>query len=319
MQESDEIVDMKPKLSDFREEAVLGLLSVPKNISPKFFYDDEGSRIFDEITQLPEYYLTRAELEILETRRNDIGRAIGEDATVVELGSGNGKKGLMLLKGFIRPRELIFVDISIEALRNAVKLVHTYFPYIAVKGICADYTSTDVMGQMNIPGRKGIVFLGSTIGNMEPEEAKGFISGCRKLLSEGETLTIGVDLKKDKETLERAYNDSKGVTARFNLNLISRINRELGAGIPGDAFVHRAFYNESRGRIEMHLQSTKKQTFYIAGNKINFEKGETIHTENSYKYSIDEFSGMLRDSGFNQIEFWQDSEQRYALFTAAVR
>ena len=309
---------MKPKLSDFSEEVVNGLLSIPKKISPKFFYDNEGSQIFDEITKLPEYYLTRAELEILETRRTDIGRVIGADATVVELGSGSGQKGLLLLKGLIRPKELAFVDISIEALRNAVKLVHTYFPHIAVKGICADYTSTDVMGQMDIPGRKGIVFLGSTIGNMEPEEARGFISGCRRLLSDGETLTIGVDLKKDKETLERAYNDSKGVTARFNLNLISRINRELGAGIPGDAFIHKAFYNEGRGRIEMHLQSTRTQTFLIAGNEINFEKGETIHTENSYKYSIDEFSGMLKDGGFNRITLWQDSGQRYALFTATI-
>lgn len=309
---------MKPKLSDFREEVMKGLLSTPKKISPKFFYDNVGSQIFDEITQLPEYYPTRAELEILETRRNDIGKVIGEHATVVELGSGSGRKGLKLLGGLIKPAELVFVDISTEALMSAINLVHSKFPHVPVKAVCADYTRTDVLGQMNIPGRKGIVFLGSTIGNMEPDEARDFISGCRRLLFRGETLTIGVDLKKDRNILERAYNDSKGVTARFNLNLISRINRELGAGIPGDAFIHRAFYNEDVGRIEMHLESTRKQAFVIAGKEVKFEKGETIHTENSYKYSIDEFSAMLKMAGFNQITFWQDCGKRYALFAATV-
>lgn len=318
MQGSGEIIDMKPELSDFREEVINGLLSTPKKISPKFFYDKEGSQIFDEITQLPEYYPTRAELEILKARRNDIGKVIGEHATVVELGSGSGQKGLMLLEGLIRPTELMFVDISIEALRSAIDLVHSQFPQVPVKAVCADYTRTEVMGQMDIPGRKGIVFLGSTIGNMEPDEARAFISGCRKLLDSSETLTIGVDLKKDRKTLEMAYDDSKGVTARFNLNLISRINRELGAGIPGDAFIHRAFYNEDMGRIEMHLESTRRQTFVIAGNEVKFKKGETIHTENSYKYSIDEFSGMLKAEGFNDITFWLDSGQRYALFTATT-
>ncbi len=309
---------MKPKLSDFREEVMKGLLSTPKRISPKFFYDEVGSQIFEEITQLSEYYPTRAELEILETCRDDIGKVIGERATVVELGSGSGRKGLILLGGLIKPAEFVFVDISAEALKSAINLVQSQFPHIQVKAICADYTRTDVLEQMNIFGRKGIVFLGSTIGNMEPDEARDFISGCRRLLSIGETLTIGVDLKKDRNVLERAYNDSKGVTARFNLNLISRINRELGAGIPEGAFIHRAFYNENEGRIEMHLESTRKQTFVIGGKEVKFEKGESIHTENSYKYSIDEFSAMLKEAGFNQIKFWQDSGKRYALFSSTV-
>ena len=309
---------MKPELSDFKEELLKSLTKSPKEISPKFFYDKEGSELFDEITRLPEYYPTMAELEILKTRQNDIGRSIGRNATVVELGSGSGQKGVILLKGLTEPEGIIFVDISMEALKSAVNLIREEFPQILVRAICADYTDTDVMRQIDIPGRKGMVFLGSTIGNMEPYEARGFLLGCRKLLSHGETLTIGVDLKKDRETLERAYNDSRGVTAKFNLNLISRINREFSVGIPSDAFIHRAFYNEKMGRIEMHLESTRNQVFEIAGRKFSFEKGETIHTENSYKYSIEEFTGMLRESGFTRIVFLQDSKQRYALFTASI-
>ena len=309
---------MKPELSDFKEELLKSLTKSPKEISPKFFYDKEGSKLFDEITHLPEYYPTMAELEILKSRQNDIGSAIGRNATVVELGSGSGQKGLILLKGLTQPEGVIFVDISMEALKSAVNLVRDEFPHFHVRAICADYTDTDVMRQIDIPGRKGIVFLGSTIGNMEPYQAKAFVLGCRKLLSHGETLTIGVDLKKDRDTLERAYNDSRGVTAKFNLNLISRINREFSAGIPGGAFVHRAFYNEKMGRIEMHLVSTGNQVFEIAGRKFRFEKGEAIHTENSYKYSIEEFTGILRESGFARIVYWQDSKQRYALFTAST-
>lgn len=313
-----DIINLRPQLSDFKEELIKSLTKSPKEISPKFFYDKEGSELFDEITHLPEYYPTMAELEILKTSQNDIGRAIGINATVVELGSGSGQKGLLLLKGLTEPEGIVFVDISMEALKSAVNLIREEFPHIHVRAICADYTNTDVMRQIDIPGRKGIVFLGSTIGNMEPHEAKGFLIGCRKLLSDGETLTIGVDLKKDRKTLERAYNDSRGVTARFNINLISRINRELGAGIPLDSFIHKAFYNEDMGRIEMHLECARDQVFTIAGKEIRFKRGETIHTENSYKYSIEEFTGIFKGSGFSQVQFWQDSKQRYALFTASA-
>jgi dimethylhistidine N-methyltransferase len=318
LDENNRIIDMKPELSDFRTEVINGLLSTPKKISSKFFYDKEGSEIFDEITKLPEYYLTRSEMEILEKRGMDIGRVIGENATVIELGSGSGKKALLLLRALKKTRELVFVDISVEALKGAMILIRHEYPQMPVMSICADYTKTDIMEKIDISGRKAIVFLGSTIGNMEPGDARTFISGCMRLLSSGETLTIGVDLKKNKSELEKAYNDNKGVTARFNLNLISRINRELGTDIPNGAFIHKAIYNDDLGRIEMHLESTRRQSFDIAGHEVIFEKGETIHTENSYKFSIEEFTSMLKTAGFREIKILQDEEQKYGLFTATA-
>lgn len=310
------ITDLKPKLSDFRTEVLQGLMKDPKETHPKFLYDERGSHLFDRITGLEEYYPTRSEIEILEKQGPGIADYIGERSTIIELGGGNGSKGSILLRSVRSPTEYILVDISRDALELAVKNISSKYPGLQVKGVCADYTNYDVMAGLGIAGRKSIVFLGSTIGNMEPEEASQFIANCRKIMSGGDTLTIGVDLKKDMGKLERAYNDSSGITAEFNENLIERINNTFGCHIEKSAFRHHAFYNAEKGRIEMHLESTKDQAISLDGVAVNFRKGETIHTENSYKYSLADFGKKLEDAGLGSVVYWTDSGGNFALFSA---
>lgn len=316
MNRNTDIVDLKPRLADFREEVLNSLLQTPKSISPKFFYDETGSRLFDEITRLEEYYPTRSELEILETKCPDIAEFIGNGALVIELGGGNGMKGTKLLRCIRSPEAYVLVDISRDSLQEALERMSAEHSDVDVRAIWADYTDPKVMKELELPGRKAIVFLGSTIGNMEPASAAEFLTGCRGILREGETLTIGVDLKKDTGILERAYNDSRGITAEFNLNLISRIKNAFGSSINPSAFKHLAFYNVEKGRIEMHLESLAEQEFTLDGHNIRFFKGETVHTENSYKYSVEEFSSMLNKSGFSEVGNWTDSKGNYALFWA---
>lgn len=316
MSEDRNIIDLHPRMADFRKEVLQGLLESPKRISPKFFYDENGSKLFDEITRLDEYYPTRSELEILETRCPEITEFIGSNALVIELGGGNGMKGSKLLKCLDEPDGYVLVDISRDSLSAAVDRLTGEFPDFYIRAIWADYTDPGVMDGLDLPGRKALVFLGSTIGNMEPEDAMAFISGCRALLSEGETFIIGVDLKKDVHELELAYNDRKGITAEFNLNLLKRINLEFNTAIDTSSFKHVAFYNREKGRIEMHLQSLSDQAYSLDGKRIFFHAGETIHTENSYKYSIPEFTALLLGSGFSIIRNWTDSRKNYALFSA---
>ncbi len=316
MNNSEDIIDLNPKMSDFRSEVIQTLSGKPKRIMPKFFYDDRGSRLFDEITRLEEYYPTRSELEILETKCSEISRFIGPGAVVLELGGGNGMKGSMLLNCLERPEAYVLVDISKDSLEIAVERLRSTRDGVDVRAVWADYTDPDVMKGLNFQGRKSIVFLGSTIGNMEPDKARHFLQGCRSLLTEGEGLTIGVDLKKDRNTLEKAYNDSRGVTAEFNLNLINRINQEFGTDIDPAGFRHVAFYNGERGRIEMHLESLEEQEFELDGVKITLVQGERIHTENSYKYSVEEFTTVLENTGFRDVANWTDSGGNFALFSA---
>lgn len=318
MNENENILDLKPKISDFRKEVVETLLENPKRIYPKFFYDDNGSRLFDEITRLEEYYPTRSELEILDTKCPEITEFIGEKALVIELGGGNGLKGSKLLKCLKDPQGYVLVDISRDSLSIAMERLKHQFQDVDIMAVWADYTDPAVMKNLNFQGRKSLVFLGSTIGNMEPAEARDFLASCRVILTSGETFTIGVDLKKDVAKLEKAYNDSKGVTARFNLNLLNRINDEFGTSIDISSFRHVAFYNTEKGRIEMHLESLRDQEFDLDGVRISLQKGELIHTENSYKYSIPEFTGILEDSGFSSVVNWTDSHGNYALFSARV-
>lgn len=318
MSDVEGILDLKPKIADFRAEVLRSLQETPKKIKPKFFYDDRGSRLFDEITELEEYYPTRSEMNILETRCSDISHFIGPGATVVELGGGNGTKGSKILNCLDKPASYVLVDISRDSLEMAVQLLKSEHGKVNVRAVWADYTDTEVMQSLDFQGRKSIVFLGSTIGNMEPENARNFLLTCRNLLTEGEGMTIGVDLKKDRHILERAYNDSKGVTAEFNLNLINRINQEFGTQLKISDFAHLSFYDEEKGRIEMHLKSLRDQEFNLNGVNISLKKDETIHTENSYKYSIEEFTGLLQEIGFSQVVNWTDSGNNYALFSARI-
>lgn len=318
MNNPEDIIDLNPKMSDFRSEVAQTLSGDPKKIMPKFFYDDRGSRLFDEITKLEEYYPTRSELEILETKCSEISRFIGPGAMVLELGGGNGMKGSMLLNCLDSPEAYVLVDISKDSLEIAVKRLRSEHGGVQVRAVWADYTDPEVMEGLNFHGRKSIVFLGSTIGNMEPENARNFLQGCRNLLTEGESLTIGVDLKKDRNTLEKAYNDSRGITAEFNLNLINRINQEFGTELDTASFRHVAFYNSQKGRIEMHLESLEDQQFDLGGVTVTLARGERIHTENSYKYSVAEFTEVLEGTGFRDVAHWTDSGGKYALFSARV-
>lgn len=318
MSDTPDILDLNPKIADFKSETLKTLSQERKAIKPKFFYDDRGSRLFDEITRLQEYYPTRSELSILDGKCSEISQFIGPGATVVELGGGNGMKGSKLLSCLEEPESYILVDISRDSLEMAVRLLRSEHSNVRVRAVWADYTEPEVMRNLDFPGTKSIVFLGSTIGNMEPENAVKFLDGCRKILKSGESLTVGVDLKKDRSVLENAYNDSKGVTALFNLNLINRINNEFGTSINPSSFSHRAFYNEKMGRIEMHLVSLVDQEFILDGVRIRIKKGETIHTENSYKYSIDEFITTLKGLGFSHVVHWTDPNRNYALFSARI-
>lgn len=318
MNDASDIIDLNPRMADFRTEVVQTLSENPKRILPKFFYDDRGSRLFDEITRLEEYYPTRSEIEILETKCREISSFVGTEATVLELGGGNGMKGSKLLKCLEKPVSYVLVDISKDSLEIAVDRLKSEHEGVDIRAVWADYTDPEVMKDLNFPGRKSIVFLGSTIGNMEPENAVNFLHSCRDLLAEGEKLTVGVDLKKESHTLESAYNDSRGVTAEFNLNLINRINQVFGTELDPADFRHIAFYNEEKGRIEMHLESQKDQEFVLDGVTIRLAKGEKIHTENSYKYSVEEFTHILRETGFPDVVHWTDSGGNFALFSAMV-
>ncbi|MCL5987509.1 MAG: L-histidine N(alpha)-methyltransferase [Candidatus Thermoplasmatota archaeon] len=312
------LVNRNPAVSDFRAEVLLGMEKQPRSISPKFFYDSEGSRLFDEITRLPEYYPTESEISILREKCSELNQLSMGSEEGIELGSGNGKKAAILLDCFGKMNSYILVDISITALEEAMDSLSSKFSSMDISAICVDYRDGKFMKQMEMqhPGKRMLIFLGSTIGNMEPEEAMEFLKECRNSMMDGDRFLVGVDMKKDPEIIEKAYNDSSGVTAKFNLNLVERMRRELGAEIPENAFAHMAYYNEGKGRIEMHLLCTMDFSMKVAGKEFIFRKGETIHTENSYKYSAEEFSGMLKKAGFTKNSYLTDSRKFYGLFVA---
>ena len=311
-----DILDLKPDLPDFRKEILKGLQSPSKWIHPKFFYDTNGSLLFDKITELPEYYQTRTENSLLIEKCKSLSILLKDLESAVELGAGNGQKSFSLIKCFPGLKEYTLLDISMSSLRGAVDYLKMAYPQIDIRGVCTDYLNPETMYMGDNTGKRLIVFLGSTIGNMEKRDSINFLISCNESMSRGDAILIGVDMKKDKAVLERAYNDSSGITARFNLNLIERIKREFGVSIPDGTFVHKAFYNEEIGRIEMHLVCTRVFSMNLDGAIIRFFKGEEIHTENSYKYTPDEFNEMLSRSGFTEPERLTDSRQYYSIFIA---
>lgn len=312
-----EILDLKPDLGNFRAEFLRGMTSTPKVLNPKFFYDEAGSRLFDEITRLDEYYPTRTEISILKSHCQDLNSISSTVSTVIELGSGNGEKGEILINCMPHLKSYVFVDISASSLKKALRSGGTNTSNIVRKGIRCDFSTIDrVLGEM-FPEEKMVVFLGSTLGNMEPSEVYSFLLRMSRALNKGDLITIGVDLKKDIGILEAAYNDSKGITAKFNLNIIKRAERELHVPLSVDDFTHLAFYNEKEGRIEMHLVSRKNISFELDGTKIEIKKGERIHTENSYKYSADELSAKLERAGFHDIAVWKDPGQNFAIINGS--
>ena len=299
--------------SSFARDVIAGLTARPKQLPPKYFYDQAGAQLFEDITALPEYYLTRCELEVLRERAPEMARFFPAGSALIEFGSGSSKKVRILLEAAPTIAAYIPVDISSEMLVQEAEELRRDYPRLAVLPVEADFTQPFSLP----PEAAGMAhtgfFPGSTIGNFEPHEACAFLRHAGRMLGRGAALIIGVDLVKDTSVLNAAYDDAAGVTAKFNLNLLARINRELGANFDLASFSHEAFYNAERHRIEMHLASKKRQKVRVAGRAIEFRAGETIHTENSYKYTLDSFRALARGSGWDPVAVWTDAGANFSI------
>jgi dimethylhistidine N-methyltransferase len=311
--------DRQHPASEFETDAIEGLSASPKRLPAKYFYDAAGSDLFERITELPEYYPTRSELGILRAHGGDIAKLIPEGAALVEFGSGSNKKARILLQAAPALAAYVPVDICGPMLIQEAAELRPDFPQLKVLPVQADITQPfELPAEAAAATRRVGFFPGSTIGNFEPHEAAAFLRNAAQILGPGATLIIGADLIKPSEILNAAYNDAQGVTAQFNLNMLVRINRELGGTFRLDTFEHHAFYNGDRNRIEMHLASLKRQKVKVAGACIEFRAGETIHTENSYKYSIESLGALARGTGWQPAGAWADAEKYFSIqaFTA---
>lgn len=304
--------DLHPTLADTREQALAGLTGVRKWIEPKHFYDAHGSELFEAITRLPEYYPARTERKILTTRAAAIADVCGTGSVLIEPGSGSCEKVRLLLEA-LAPRAYVPLDISAEFLFAAAAALGAEFPWLPVRAVCADFNDAGEV-QAHLPeGRRLIFYPGSTIGNLEPAAARNFLAFLAGWLEDGGGALVGVDLHKDREILERAYNDSAGVTAAFNLNALASLNRLLGADFDPRAFRHHAFYDGARQRIEMHLVSEVAQTVRLGDRSIRFEAGESLHTENSYKYTVAGFRRLAAEAGLAVKETWLDDDELFSV------
>lgn len=305
--------DCEPAVAEFRAVVLHGLSLAQKAIPAKFFYDHAGSRLFGAICALDEYYPTRCEIAILEAAGPEIAALLPDGAVVIELGSGAGIKSRLLLAALRAPAAYVPVEIAREALVAGAAAIARDLPALAVRPVCADFVRGLPLPDGLPAGRRVAFFPGSTIGNFHPPDAVALLRTIRAALGAGGHLVIGVDRDKDPAVLHRAYNDPAGVTAAFNLNLLMRINRELGANFEPQRFAHRAFYNARAGRIEMHLVSTIAQTVTVAGRAFRFAAGETIHTENSYKYADAAFRALAARAGFATVAIWTDRDALFAV------
>jgi dimethylhistidine N-methyltransferase len=299
----------------FREDLIAGLSQPQKQIPPKYFYDAAGSRLFDRICRLAEYYPTRTELAITRASRAAIARFAGAGAELIEYGSGASRKTRILIAA-LQPAVYVPVDISEAALAGAALRLASEFRWLHIFAVTGDFTRPLRLPAYRMrPGRRRLVYFpGSTIGNLTPEDAQAFLRMTRGQVGRTGAMLVGVDLKKDANVLHAAYNDARGVTAAFNLNLLARANRELGADFDLRRFRHYAFYNPALGRIEMHLVSLARQTVSVGAHRFSLEPGETIHTENSYKYSAEEFAALAAEAGFRAERIWRDKREWFALF-----
>ena len=304
-------------LAGLAEDVRNGLSAYPKRFLPKYFYDELGSQLFEAICLLPEYYLTRAENEILLRYADEIAAAVDGHKTLVEMGSGSASKTRLIIEALLRSQdELVFmpVDISATALESSSRILLQSYPRLKIEAFAADYfAGLAELGKK--PRRRTLaLFLGSNISNFDPDEAVRFLQAMRKVLQKGDALLLGADLKKDPTILEAAYNDALGVTSAFNLNVLARINRELGGSFDLHAFRHHAFYNESAGRIEIYIESLRDQTVQIEklSLEVSFHTGELIHTENSYKYDAAGIAQLASDTRFTYSRSWFDSQERFS-------
>ena len=298
---------------EFASDMARALSSSPRSISPKYFYDAPGSRLFDRICELPEYYPTRTELEILRIHAGEIASQMGPQAEIVEFGAGSCAKVRLLLDAMDRPARYLPIDISGEHLAASAAQLRVQYPVLDVQPVVADYTRRLLLpAQLRGAGQRVGFFPGSTIGNFTPQEALHFLEVTGQVLRGG-ALLLGADLVKNPAVLHAAYNDAEGVTADFNLNLLARANRELGTGFVLDQFAHSAFYNAPLRRIEMHLVSRRRQQVELAGLLHAFEEGETLHTENSYKFTIDGLREMAVRAGYRPGPVWTDRQRMFSL------
>lgn len=299
--------------SEFARALHAGLARSPRSVPPKFFYDARGSALFDRICELPEYYPTRTELRILTECAGEIAAQIGPGAEIVEFGAGSLTKVRLLLDALAAPQRYVPIDISGEHLGAAAQRLRMDYPQLAVQPVVADYTMPLVLpARASGAGPRVGFFPGSTLGNFSPDEALAFLQLARRLLRGG-GLLLGVDLVKAPERLHAAYNDAQGVTAAFNLNLLARANAELGADFDLDGFAHSAFYNAPLQRIEMHLMSRRAQTITLDGRRYAFDEGETLHTENSHKFSIDGLRALAQRAGFRPAAVWTDPQRLFSV------
>lgn len=304
-------------LTGLAEDVRKGLSAHPKRFLPKYFYDELGSQLFEAICLLPEYYLTRAENEILQRYSDEIAASVEGQKTLVEMGSGSASKTRLIIEALLRSQEeLIFmpVDISATALESSSRILLQSYPRLKIEAFAADYFAGLAELGKKRRRRTLALFLGSNISNFDAEEAHRFLRAMRSVLNEGDALLLGADLKKEPAILEAAYNDALGVTSAFNLNVLARINRELGGGFNLNAFRHRAFYNEGAGRIEIYIESLIEQTVRIEklDLEVKFEAGELIHTENSYKYDMAGIARLATATGFACSRSWFDSQERFS-------
>lgn len=287
----------------FAEDMIAGLSASPKATPPKWFYDAAGSALFSDITRLDEYYPTRTELALLAEKAGEIAHAIGPGRTVVEYGSGSAAKAIALLDALEAPAGYLCVEIDPGAARATAREVQAAFPELSVRGVAGDFTQ--LQGEVGAGSRPRLGFFpGSTIGNFPPEEAGSLLAAMREHLGPGGQLLLGADLIKDRAVLEAAYDDALGVTARFNLNLLERANRELGANFDLAAFDHRAVWNPEVARIEMHLVSRRAQSVTIDGRRFQFAAGETLHTESSYKFDEPRLRALAAAGGWTIARIW---------------
>ena len=304
--------DQHPPAAQLYREVTEGLRAEPKSIPPKFFYDERGSYLFGEICRLPEYYVTRVEMDILRDCAAELARRIDPRHVIIELGSGDSDKVRILLQA-LRPLAYVPIDIAQRPLLASAERLKAAFPEVAVHAICADYAK-DVTVPSSVPAAPRLVFFpGSTLGNFQPAAAEGFLRRIAGLVGEDGGLLIGIDLKKDRRVLHAAYNDAQGVTAAFNLNLLVRVQSELGAKLAVEGFRHEAYYNEDEGRVEMHLVSRREQEIVINGDRFRFEEGDGICTEYSYKYTVAEFHALAARAGYRCEQVWTDARDLFSV------
>lgn len=316
------LLDLEPSQGNFLDEALQGLRADKPSLPCKYFYDARGAELFEQICELPEYYPTRTEIGILRAHLQEISAHIGPNARLVEYGSGAGEKIRMLLNALQAPSAYTPIDISREQLLSSATQLQLDYPQLEILPVCADYAAELTLPAPSAPFNRSVVFFpGSTIGNFTPTEAVSFLKRFYRLCQQGQEpglLLLGYDLKKDKHTLEAAYNDSQGVTAAFNLNLLARINNELQGQFELENWRHEARWNEASSAVEMHLVSEQPQQARLNGDVFEFAKGQSIHTENSFKYASADMQQLASQAGFSLLDGWTDSNAHFQvqLFTS---